>query len=96
MMSRISAGLPVRVSRGNTLQMSQRARMYPAKVVKVVTFSCGCICEYPIEGRFAEMRDWHITSCKKHVEERLSMAERAEMIWQKFNEPVEKLKCRVI
>ncbi len=86
-MTRLCSGLPVRVSRGSTLQMSQRARMYPAKVVKVVAFSCGCICEYPIEGQFAEMRDWHITSCKKHTEERLSMAQRAEMVWQEFDRP---------
>ncbi len=87
MMSRLVNGLPIGVSRGNTLQMSQRARMYPAKVVKVVTFSCGCICEYPIEGRFAELGDWHIVPCKKHTEERLSMAQRAEMVWQEFDRP---------
>ncbi len=87
-MSRLVNGLPVRKSTNGTPQMAQRARMYPAKVVKVVTFSCGCICEYPIEGQFAELGDWHITPCKKHTEERLSMAQRADVVWQRFDKSV--------
>lgn len=59
--------------------------MYPAKVAKLVTFACGCICEYPLEGEFAKLKDWHIFACKKHTEDRRGLAQRAEIVWARFS-----------
>ncbi len=90
-MNETVAGLPIRKSRGNSSRQ-QEGRMYPVKVAKVVAFACGCICEYPLEGHFAEMKEWHIFACKKHTEERYSMPLRAEMTWGHFNKVTEKPK----
>ena len=52
----------------------------PSKISAVVTFDCGCICEFPLKGSFAEQRDWHVIPCRYHTENRGDVAQLAERV----------------
>lgn len=64
-----------------------------ASVKRVVTYACGCVCEYPIKGEFAGL-GWHIFPCRMHAGESSSetpdgrsiMEQRAEDDWRSISE----------
>lgn len=51
---------------------------------KMVSYSCGCCCEYSIVGTFTGL-GWHVFPCYRHAGDgRMEMEQRAEADWKKY------------
>ena len=69
--------------------MGENAKMLgiePKSAMKQVIYSCGCICQFPLLGNYAETREWHIIlSCQKHTADNIcEFEQKAELDFQRL------------
>ena len=60
--------------------------VYPVWISHEVRFACGCICQYPLIGEHADLKDWHCIPCFTHATEdpsRVWLAQQAKRLFER-------------